>query len=92
MSDQSDANDDFDAIEKWTTGRVPNFREYSYLCWVFLQQTCKLMVARSGGGFYIGVRDEETGEPMSRDSEYFPTKQAAAVSLLAGRWDQRYHP
>lgn len=50
-----------------------------------------LEVLESGGGFYIGTRDE--GGPVSRESqEYFPDHNTATQCLNSGKWTQRDQP
>ncbi len=58
-----------------------------------------LCVLRSAAGYYIGTEffhtsGEFTGliEPGSRESEYFPTREAAQHALDNESWHQRTHP
>lgn len=65
-------------------------------------ETCysDLQVLRSAAGWYIGTtytHDENSDtpglvEPGSRDSEYFPTMESAALALENKSWTQRLHP
>jgi hypothetical protein len=45
----------------------------------------ELQVLQSGAGYYIGTiyHGEDFDEPGSRDSDYFPTAEAAAAYLAA---------
>ena len=60
----------------------------SYLCAAVLEEDHELKVHQSGGGWYIGVISD-TGEPLSRDSEYFPLEVTAQEALDNRSWEQR---
>ena len=54
-----------------------------------------LKVMYSAAGWYIGTTYHGRGEYMaagSRDSQYFPTEEAAAEALASGEWEQRMYP
>lgn len=54
-----------------------------------------LQVLRSNAGWYIGtIYTDKDGfqEPGSRDSEYFPTKEAAEKALNTGEFTPRLNP
>ena len=64
----------------------------SYLCYVGLEEAAerKLQVCHSSAGYYIGATDEETGEPLSRDSmEYWMFREPAEIALRDFTWTQR---
>ncbi len=63
----------------------------SFLCAAVLEEDRELKVHQSAGGWYIGVV-EDTGDPSSRDSQYFPTQGAAQAALDARNWEQRMDP
>lgn len=48
----------------------------------------QLSVLRSQAGWYIGTEDEDCC-PVSRESQYFATEDAARLALEAGNWIQR---
>jgi hypothetical protein len=53
-----------------------------------------LQVLRSNAGFYIGTmysNPEGWNEPGSRDSEYFPTAEAAESALANSTYEIRWH-
>lgn len=55
----------------------------------------ELQVLRSAAGFFIGTiytGDDGFQEPGSRDSEYFPTREAAQKALDTRNWEQRETP
>ena len=49
----------------------------------------ELSVLRPQAGWYIGTEDED-GSPVSRESQYFATENAASLALESGNWLQRY--
>lgn len=54
-----------------------------------------LMVCQSNAGFYIGTmfkHKEGWTAPGSRDSGYYPTKEAAQAALNSQTFEQRTHP
>lgn len=58
-----------------------------------------LKVCQSNAGFYVGTDFTHTKgdfeglvEPGSRESEYFPTYEAAEAALKAESWQQRANP
>lgn len=51
----------------------------------------ELSVLRSQAGWYIGTEDEDCC-PISRESQYFATEEAARSSLVAEDWIQRLTP
>ena len=59
----------------------------SYLAAKTLEEDHALTVCQSGAGFYLGCWDESG--PVSRDSEYFPTSEAAQEALDNRSWEQR---
>lgn len=62
----------------------------SFLAAKLLEEEHDQIVCKSGTGFYIGATDEETGEPVSRDSvEYWRTKEEAFEALKNRSWTQR---
>lgn len=62
----------------------------SFLAAQWLQREFPLTVCQSNAGFYLGCEDDEG--PVARDSEYFPTREAAQAALDSGEWCQRMHP
>lgn len=65
----------------------------SYLCATILEEEHLLAVHQSGAGFYLGVVDPQTGEPLSRDSqEYYPNPESAQIALINRTWTQRLDP
>ena len=53
-----------------------------------------LQVLRSNAGFYIGTmytHPEGWEEPGSRDSEYFPSSEAAEHALNTNTYEIRWH-
>jgi hypothetical protein len=64
----------------------------SFLAAKILEEDHAQKVCESGAGFYIGANDEETGEPVARDSvEYWGTREEAQASLDNKSWTQRLH-
>lgn len=64
-----------------------------YLALVHLNASLPLQVMRSQRGYYIGTMDDQTGHPVSRESEeYFRSKTAAEKALLHQTWTQRVTP
>lgn len=52
-----------------------------------------IAVHQSGAGYYIGVVNPRTGEPISRESkEYFRTREEAEYAFNNDLWTQRDHP
>ena len=49
-----------------------------------------IQVLESRAGFYLGTADHEG--PVSRESEYFRTRDAAQHALAQGLWKQRQWP
>ncbi|MFK4135379.1 Uncharacterised protein [Pseudomonas luteola] len=47
----------------------------------------QLLILKSRAGFYIGTLDYEG--PVSRESEYFPSYNAALNAFETGSWTQR---
>lgn len=65
----------------------------SFLAVKILEEEHDQIICLSGAGYYIGATDEETGEPVARDSvEYWATKEEAAKALKDRTWTQRLHP
>jgi hypothetical protein len=63
----------------------------SFLCASRFEEDRVLRVHRSGAGWYLGVV-EDTGEPVSRDSQYFFNQAAAEAALKERTWIQRMDP
>lgn len=63
----------------------------SFLCVTMMEEDRKLKVHQSEEGWYIGVV-EDTGESLSRDSQYFPTQEVAQEALNNRHWEQRLDP
>ncbi len=59
----------------------------SFLAAKFEAEDHPLTVCQSGAGFYVGCWNQEG--PVSRDSEYFPTREAAQEALDNRSWEQR---
>ena len=51
----------------------------------------ELRVLKSGAGYYIGTASDEDG-PISRDSGYYPTAEAAAAALEHDTFTARVNP
>ena len=51
----------------------------------------ELQVLKSAAGYYIGSLYQD-GSPGTRDSEYFPTEEAAHDALRSQSWVQRQQP
>lgn len=65
----------------------------SFLAAKILEEEHDQIICHSGAGYYIGANDEETGEPVARDSvEYWPTREEAEEALKDKSWTQRLHP
>lgn len=81
-----------DAFEKEMLNHCLSHRT-SFLCATLLEEEHGLEVCQSEAGFYLGVVDFETGEPLSRDSrDYYPTSEAAQEALINRTWTQRLDP
>lgn len=63
----------------------------SFLCARWLEEEHPLQVLQTPAGWYLGVWPEGD-EPYSRDSQYFPTKEAAEQALEQRTWTQRLDP
>lgn len=80
--------------------RSPMIRNADYIPAADKQNYSELTVLESAAGFYIGTiythpaQSDTPGmpEPGSRDSQYFPTKEAAEEALRTRTWEQRWHP
>ena len=90
-------------LENLKTNREPTLQEkiildhtavhgLSFLAARYLNEEHDLVVLQSGAGFYIGAEDEDTGEPVARDSEYFPHREQAEYALRHRTWTQRLEP
>ena len=81
--------------EPKTDGEVQALKEcfenrVSYLAHKYLKEKHRLQVCESGAGFYVGATDQNTGEPVSRDSqEYYQTEEEAQFALDNRTWTQR---
>jgi hypothetical protein len=64
----------------------------SFLSAKLLEEEHQLKVCQSNAGFYLGCWDPYTMEPISRDSQYFPTQLAALEALESRCWEQRMDP
>lgn len=62
----------------------------SFLAAKILEEDHPLTVCQSGAGYYLGCWDEQG--PVSRDSQYYPTKEAAQADLDGRCWEQRMDP
>lgn len=62
----------------------------SFLAAKTLEEDHELKVYQSGAGFYLGAWDESG--PVSRDSDYYPTREAAQAALDSHTWIQRLDP
>ncbi|MDR2788127.1 MAG: hypothetical protein LBD06_07180 [Candidatus Accumulibacter sp.] len=62
-----------------------------HLAQTFADCELPLEVLESAAGFYIGTFHPKEG-PFSRESEYFPTEEAAREALENGAWTQRLNP
>jgi len=66
---------------------------FSFLAVRFMGREVAQRVCKSDAGFYIGAVDNETWEPLARDSEeYWATKEEADHALKNRTWSQRLHP
>ena len=63
----------------------------SFLCAKILESDRRLKAYQSGGRWYLGVINED-GSPYSRDSQYFPSEEAAQEALDNRQWEQRLDP
>jgi len=59
----------------------------SYLAAMILEEEHELTVCQSDAGFYLGCQDDSG--PVSRDSGYYPTAEAAQEALDNRSWEQR---
>jgi hypothetical protein len=66
-------------------------RQYGWLAETFGKRQLPLEICVSEAGFYLGTRDEH-GEPFSRESDYWVTREEAERALLTGNWTQRPAP
>lgn len=64
---------------------------YGLLTMEIMGLELELAVLKSHAGYYIGTFDYEEG-PMSRESQYFATRDEAQAALDAASWMQRYNP
>ena len=62
-------------------------QQYGRLAQEFCQLNLPLQVLKSAAGFYIGTQDDEG--PVSRESDYYTTHEAAQQALATGNWVQR---
>ncbi len=62
----------------------------SYLAAKCLEEEHRLTVCQSDEGFYLGCWNKMV--PVSRDSEYFLTAEAAQEALDNRSWEQRLDP
>jgi hypothetical protein len=66
-------------------------RQYGRLAETFGKRQLPVDVCVSEAGFYLGTRDEN-GEPFSRESDYWATREEAERALVTGNWMQRPAP
>ncbi|HRL52663.1 MAG TPA: hypothetical protein PLO08_11660 [Alicycliphilus sp.] len=69
-----------------TQGRV----RFGKLAAEYCAKYLPIQVLESRAGFYIGTADHEG--PVSRESEYFRTRDAAQHAFAKGLWMQRQWP
>lgn len=62
----------------------------SFLAAKLLEEEHQLAVHQSPAGFYLGSADRRG--PISRDSQYFPSADAAEAALDGRCWKQRMDP
>jgi hypothetical protein len=63
---------------------------YGKLAWFYTDQKLPLQVLQSANGYYIGT--SVNNEPVSRESEYFPSRPDAETAMRNGMWTQRVTP
>ncbi len=56
----------------------------------YCQLELEIQVCKSAHGYYIGTM--YNGEPISRESEYFETKEECQSALDNNTWTQKEHP
>ena len=66
-------------------------RKLSIQAYSILGEEHELQVLRSSAGYYIGTLTED-GFPNSRDSNYYPTAEAAQADLDNGTFTPRLNP
>lgn len=66
-------------------------RQYGWLAETFGKRQLPVEVCASEAGFYLGTRDGN-GEPFSRESVYWVTREEAERALRTGNWTQRPTP
>ena len=64
---------------------------YGHLAKNYCGVELPVQVLQTPAGYYLGTWHPQEG-PYSRESGYFPTKEAAEAALVSGNWMQRDHP
>ena len=65
-------------------------QQYGRLAQEFSHLNLPLQVLQSAAGLYIGTWDEHG--PVTRESGYYPTREAAQQALTTGNWVQHFYP